>query len=345
MRRVATRRPEVLDAIVRLNIETGAPVSSGLVARFLRGSCSAATVRTIMRELEDDGLLVKPHASSGRLPTDRGYRAFVDRLLASWPLHRWELPRPLRREVEEGLQRTAGTQAMVKALASLLSRMTANISIILGPSWESVRAIRLDAYPKEGRRALLVLVLDNALVRTGQIVLAGDYPPGVLEQAARLLSERISGRTVGEIRAGVLRILDSGGSAAGRCAAELATRGRELFADLELGDVELEGVGKMLNEPEFSEPGPLKDLVRFLESPRTIREVLQRLSLQASGSLGVWIGSENPVDELRAFSLLSARFDIEGRHGILAVLGLRRMLYPRAFTGIDVLRQTLQSLN
>jgi heat-inducible transcriptional repressor len=278
------------------------------------------------------------------VPTDRGYRAFVDRLLAAWPLHRWELTRREQRMVEADLQRTAGTLAVIKVIASLLSRLTANIGIILGPSWESVRALRMDLYPKEGRRVLMVLVLENALVRTAQLRLDEDYPSPVVEEAARVISERIAGRTVAEIRRSILASFDAVASPAGRCASHVARRGRELFEDVEESDVELEGVANVLNEPEFSDPGRLKALVRFLESPRSIRDALQRLSLQAEDGLGIWIGEENPIGELRPFTLLSSRFDLNGRRGVLAVLGPRRMPYRRAFSSIDAVRRTLRVL-
>jgi heat-inducible transcriptional repressor len=344
MIRANAKPQQILDAVVRLHIETGKPVSSSIVARLLRGAASAATIRMIMKRLEDDGLLLKPHASAGRVPTDRGYRVFVDRLLADWPLQLWELPRHLQQAVREEIQRAAGSHEMIRALASLLSKLTASISIILGPSWDTVRALRVDLYPKEGRRVLMVLVLENALVRTSVVPVDADYPAPIVEEAARILSERICGLTVAEIRSGVLVSLEATISPARRCALELARRGRELFADLEEGEIRLEGVGNVLGEPEFSDPEQLKALVRFLESPVAIREALWRLRPQGAGELAVWIGAENPIGELRSFSLLSSAFAVEGRQGLLAVLGPRRMPYQRAVSSIDAVRRSLQVL-
>ncbi len=336
---------EILDAVVRLHVETGRPVSSGLVERYLRGVYSSATIRIVMKGLEDDGLLAKPHSAAGRRPTDAGFRVFVDRVLAGWPLSRWETPRPLAREVEEGIQRHQGSQAMVKALAGLLSRLTANIGIILGPCWDQVRALRLELYPKGNRRILMVLVLENAMVRTTVVPMNDDYAPAMVDAAAQLLSERICGRTVAAVRAGVLPSIQPGDGAAGRCATDLARRSGDLFAEIEAGELELGGVGAVLDAPEFAEPGTLKTLIRFLESPRTIRDALRRLDLAANGGLGVWIGRENPVGDLREFTVVSHRFPLGGREGILAVLGPRRMPYDRALAGIDLLRTNLASVS
>jgi len=339
------RADEILDAVVGLNVETGRPVSSALVSRYLRGAYSPATIRNVMKGLEDEGWLEQPHTSAGRCPTDRGFRRYVDRMLAGWPLGRWDLPRPLAREVAEGLARNAGSHAMVRALAALLSRLTANVSIVLGPSWEQVRCLRVEFYQKAERQWLMVLVLENAMVRTLLTDPGEDTVPATVAEAGRLLSERIAGRTVAEVRDGVLASFRPGVTAASRCASRLADQGRDLFLDFEFGELELEGVTNVLGEPEFTEPGTLRNLVRFLESPRSIRDALQTLDRQAGGHLGVWIGGENPVGDLREFTVVSHRFALAGREGILAVLGPRRMPYQRALTGIDTLRDGLRNLS
>jgi heat-inducible transcriptional repressor len=339
------RADEILEAVVNLHIETGRPVSSGLVERYLRRAYSAATIRNIMAALERDEYLEQPHTSAGRCPTDKGFRRYVDSVVTQWPLARWAMPRDMVREVEADLTRHAGSHAMVKILAGLLCRLTSNISIILGPSWEQVRCLRVELYPKENRRLLMVLILENAMVRTTLAQSSHDLAPQTVVEAARLLSERISGRTVAEVRDLVLNSFRPGVTAASRCASELAVQGRDLFLEFESGELELEGVANVLGEPEFGEPGVLSNLVRFLESPRSIREALKLLDREADGRLGVWIGQENPVGELREFSLVSHRFPMSGREGILAVLGPRRMTYHRALSGIHTLRERLNQLS
>ncbi len=345
MSRSEQRRSDILDAVVGLHIETGQPVGSALVSRSLCGDLSPATIRAVMVGLEHEGLLLQPHTSAGRVPTDDGYRAYVDRLLALRRFRADTQPRELRRHVERRLQRHIGTPAIGKALAELLSELTTNVSIILSPSWDGARALRLDLYPKDGRRILMVLVLEHALVRSGVFHAARDYPPEAVEQAAALLSERLAGRTVAEIRDRILPGIDAAVSPAHRCASDLATQGRELFADFEEGEIELDGVGRVLEQPEFSDPERLKSLIRFLESPRQMRDALHRLTSARAEGIAVWIGAENPVSGLRPFSLLCAGFEAGGRRGVLAVLGLRRMPYPRAVSGLDVLLGTLRSLS
>jgi len=341
MARKDDREFQVLSAVVRLYSQTGLPVSSALVARWLDGAVSSATIRADMQRLEEKGLLGKPHTSAGRVPTDAGFRAFVNRLLQGGEA---AAPRELMPQVAQELQRSGSTHAMVKALAALLSRLTDNIGIILGPAWDTVRAQRLELYAKEGRRILMVLVLDNAMVRTGTIAVEETFTADVLADASRLLSERLHGLTIRQIREGALEDLDRG-DPVGRCASELARRGGDLFKDVEEGELELMGVTNVLDAPEFSDPERLKNLVRFLESPRAIRDALQRLSPENRDGIAVWIGSENPIDELRGFSLVSSPCEMDGRRGVLAVLGLRRMPYDRAIGGMQMLVRTLRTLD
>lgn len=332
----------ILETVVLLNIETGRAVSSGLVERSVRRRVSSATIRAVMKRLEDEGFLVQPHTSAGRVPTDRGYRVYVDSLTAGWGLRRLEVPPMMADLAEQGLA-AGGPSVPIKGLARLLSRLTNAMGIIVGPTWETVRVLRVEVYPRTPRRALLVVVLDNSQVRTGLVSFERDRAPGVLADAAALLSRRAAGRTVAEIRAGALEPPDLVGSPASGCATQLAGEAKQLLADLADGEVELEGVANVLEEPEFQDPAPLRELLRFLESPARVREAVDRLDRQAGDGFGVWIGSENPVGGLERFAVLTRRFAVDGRRGVLAVLGPRRMGYQRAFHGMDLLGRAIDA--
>lgn len=341
MIKINERSREILNAVVRLNIETGGPVSSGLVERSLQRTLSSATIRSVMKRLEEKGFLEQPHTSSGRLPTDSGYRVFVDYFQNDYALTRWTGPDPMEKMVDRGFPVAAAGPDGVRAMAHLLSSLTDYISIILAPSLDTVRAVRVDLYPRSLKRVLMVVLLDNSQVRTGLIELSEEYPAPVVEQAAQLLTQRVQSMTVKQIRQGNLISPDLMPSPASRCATSMARQAQRLFQDTEAAEIQLEGVGKVLDEPEFREPEPLKALLRFIESPQVIRESLDNLDRHAGDQVGVWIGGENPVSGLRPFSMLTGRFSLDGRPGVLAVLGPRRMWYQRAFRGIEVLRGAL----
>jgi heat-inducible transcriptional repressor len=338
---LTARGRDILEAIVRLHIETGRAVSSGLVERALQRSVSSATIRAEMSSLETDGFLEQPHTSAGRLPTDAGFRVFVDGLRAGWALRRHEVPHELCDLVRRDIGRTLGAQDRLKVLAGLLSRMTDNISIIVGPSSALVRVERVEFYPRPGSRGLMVVILDSTQVRTGLVDLPAETPAHVVAEATRLLNDRVRGRTMAGIRSEVLDSIDLVRTPVTECAGRLARGGRSLLASPADGEIEVEGMAGMLAAPELHEPQPLRALLRFMESPRAIREALQHLQDQSRDGFGVWIGGENPVGELSAFSILTGDFAIEGRPGTVAVLGPRRMSYQRAFHGIDILRDAL----
>lgn len=341
MKTINSRSLEILDAVVRLNIETGRAVSSGLVARLMTTAVSPATIRHEMKRLEDEGYLQQPHPSAGRLPTDLGYRVFVDRLRSGWALRTRVIPEDMRLEASRDLDRSVGDPDRIGIMARLLSRLTSNISIIVGPSLDNVKAQRVELYPRSATRILMVVILDNSQVRTGMVELSSPQNDAVILQAASLISERVAGRTVADIRQGALDWVDLVRSPVTRCAASLLEQGKNLFQDSEQGEVQLEGVANVLSEPEFGDPEPLKALLRFIESPSAIRSALVRLVGESESGVGVWIGQENPLGELQQFSMLAGRFDLDGRQGMLAVLGPRRMWYQRAFYGIDALQQVM----
>jgi heat-inducible transcriptional repressor len=336
---LSTRAVEILDAVVQLNIETGRPVSSGLVERFLQRAVSSATIRAEMKDLEEAGYLEQPHTSAGRLPTDAGFRVFVDRLQAGWSLRRHELaPALAGLELPASVLAAQGAEGL-KGLARLLCRLTDNIAIIVGPSLDDIRILRVEAFPRTLRRLLLVVTLENGTVRTGLVELDRDTPSAVMAEGGRMLSEKVAGRTVGDIRRGAVAAVDLVRSPVTRCARDLAARTRELVGDGDRGEIEYEGVSQVIEQPEFHEPEPLKSLIRFIQSPRAIRDTLDRLGPEGRDDLGVWIGAENPVGELRRFAVVTGRLDLDGRPGRLAVVGPRRMPYQRAFHGIEILRR------
>lgn len=334
------RSREILDAVVRLNVETGRPVSSGLVERMVGRSMSSATIRGVMKQLAERGLLYQPHTSSGRVPTDPGFRDYVDRLRSGWALRRHEAPVGMRRLLARGL--AAGPAAAgPRELARLLSRLTDNVSIVLGPSREEVGVAKIEAHLRSASRVLLVMILDNSQVRTGLVELTKEYPRAAVEEAGRILDRWARRLTVAAVRAGGLEVPDLVRSPASICAGELAGGCRVAMDDLADGEVELEGVANVLEEPEFHDAEPLKALLRFMESPRAIRRALARLDRQQDHELGVWIGDENPVGDLRRFAVVTRGIALDGRRGVLAVLGPRRMFYQRAFHGIDLLGRAL----
>ncbi len=337
-KRLDSRSKEILEAVVRLHSETGRPVSSGLVARFLPVAPSPATIRAVMKRLEQTGHLEQPHTSAGRLPTDAGYRVYVDGLRAAWSLRRFDVPSEMLAAARQATPSTGG-QGRIKDLARLLSLLTRNISIVAGPSLDAVSVVRLESYPRTPDKVMMVLILDNGRVQTRLVDLDADYPPAVVARAAGILSERFGGRLVGDLRGNRRPMVDLVRTPVSRCAAVLAREGVGMLEDLEESEVEMDGVARMLEEPEFQDAEPLKALIRFLESPRDIRTSLDRMYHRDREPFGVWIGAENPLRSLRNFSVVTSEIKLDGGLGLLAVLGPRRLPYQRTFQGMEILRR------
>lgn len=331
----------VLTAVVGLDLETGRPVSSGLVERSLQRAVSSATVRAVMKRLEDGGFLEQPHTSAGRSPTDAGYRVFVDRLLAGWSLRRHDAPAGMDELVRQGVRRAAGSQDRMKLLAGLLARLTDTLGIVAGPTLGDAVVRRVECYRRGGGRVLMIVMLDDAAVRTGIVTLPDDPPEQVVAAAGRLLSERVAGRPLREAATGLPDAVDLVDTPVTRCATRLARGGRELLRGADAGEIQFDGVATMLGAAEFQEPAPLRALLRFLESAEGMRAVLQQLGDSTNADFGVWIGQENPVPALRCFTVMTRRVPLDGRTGMVAVLGPRRMPYLRALHGLDALRREL----
>ena len=212
--------------------------------------------------------------------------------------------------------------------------MTDNVSIILGPPGTQVRCQRVELYLQEGRRLLMVLVLENAMVRT--VADPGEEPRrrGPRRRGADPLRTHRRPSTA-EVRDGCSTRPAAGRDRGQPLRSELARPGHATSSWISRGELELEGVTNVLGEPELADPGPAAQPGAI---PRVAAEHPRgaaALDRQSEEGISVWIGRENPVTDLQEFAVVCSRFVLEGRGGLLAVLGLRRMPYHRALSGID----------
>jgi heat-inducible transcriptional repressor len=337
------RTSEVLLALVRHHIQSGQPVGSSAVARDLRNELSPATIRAIMAELEERGLLAQPHTSAGRVPTDRAFRFYVDHLAG-----RPKLAPIAARSIESALAFASGIDSLLEEASRQLSRLSQHVGIVLGPDLRRLVVDRLDFVRLDDRR-VIALVLDRAGSVHDRVLTLPEAPVAAeLERAGRYLSEELAGRTLPEMR----RLVES------RLAEERAAYDQMMLCALELGrralaEVEdeearlfVEGASNLLGLPDFPDLDLLRDMLRALEDKRRLADLLQRLLEE--GGPRVVIGEENPVTALARGALVVATYGTEsGAVGMVGLVGPVRMAYPRSLGLVthlaDLLSQRLVS--
>jgi heat-inducible transcriptional repressor len=321
---VGERKRRVLRAVVKEYIRTAEPVASEtLVRRFALG-VSSATVRNDLADLEELGLLGHPHTSAGRVPTDRGYRYFIESLMGEPELRREEQMmvrhqfHQVHRETEEWL----------RLAASVLARLSRSASIVTVPHAERSRLKHLEVVPIQDRRALLVVVLDGGIVRQQLL----EFPAGVELSDAHDLSARLSDQLAGQgadrLRAGM-----TAETSAGRLVVEAAAR---ILAEQDVSrarQVYYDGFMNLLRQPEFESSEPLRDVLGLLEDRTRLDRILPA-SIE-SGVVHVSIGAENALEPLQQFSVVVGGYGtVHGLAGYMGILGPTRIDYSRCIGAV-----------
>jgi heat-inducible transcriptional repressor len=333
---LSERRRTVLAALVQEYVRSAQPVASKrLVDRYdLR--VSPATVRNELSALEDSGLLYQPHVSAGRVPTDSGYRAFVDAMFQSG---RGAGLTP--DEVEEVHdQYEAVEHEVVEAMretSALLSRLTNCVAVAIAPALRRARIRRVNLVWIGEARAVVVVVTDSGRVSDRTCDLCEPVSAEQLSAIERLLNASLEGRVGDEVRAG-RGSLEAAMQVSSGVAAQLVGQVLECMGEADADRVVTGGVSGLLAQPEFADPRLVGPLLQLLEDGLATLEVITQV--MTSESVVVRIGSENPAG-LDRLSVVTAAYDAGGTEGVVGVIGPTRMDYPRAVSAVRTVAEGL----
>lgn len=316
------RARQLLRTLIARYIRDGEPVGSQTLARCAGLEVSPATIRNILAELEDIGLLAAPHTSAGRIPTAQGYRVFVDSLLQVEPLAEAEVGR-LRAELSAG----AGTQRLLGSASELVSAMTHFVGVVSVPRREQFAFRHIEFVPLEGQRVLAILVFADNDVQNRVIQTRRNHEPRELERIANYLNTHYAGRPLAEARALLLAELRSARQEMELLMAQaLELADQAMASDTE--DMLVAGQTRLIGVQDLSDLDRLRELFEAFASKREILQVLER-TLRAPG-VRIFIGEETGMAPLDGVSLVTAPYAAGGRTlGVLGVIGPTRMAYER----------------
>lgn len=330
------RRRRVLRALVEEYVSSAAPVGSKtLVTRYDLG-CSPATVRTELSILEETGYVIQPHVSAGRVPTDTGYRSFVDDLLD----HDDETP---REDVDTaGMQRVSEVDDLMRETSAMLTRLTDCLAVTVAPSVTSARVRRVDLLSMSPRRALFVLITESGRVVNRSIELSADTLPERLTEVERSLNAALLGKRAREIRP--VRDALAGGTE--QAVDELMARVIDEILDC-LDEADRDrlfhvGVPALLAQPEFHDAEAARPLIEFLEDGIAVLESLSEVLGQRG--LMIRIGHENRRAELGNVSLIATNYGDDAADGVVGVIGPTRMNYHRAISAVRAVADGLEDV-
>lgn len=333
-----TRGEAILKSVIREHIVTGEPIGSRTVSRRPRLDLSPATIRSVMAELEERGLLVRPHVSAGAVPTAKAYRLYVERLISRPRIHAGQ-----SRAIDEALLGPHGEITdLLEEASRQLSRFSNQVGVVLAPEIQRIAVEHLEFVRLDGRRVVSILVGRSGVVHNRILEIDEPIEQTELDQIGRYLAAEFRGRTLPEIRGILERKITEERATYDRLVARSLELGRRAI-EAEVGDAEVfvEGAANLVGNPEFSDdPEKIRDLLVLLERKETLADLLGRV-LEEEG-VQVVIGDEDGGEGLACCSLVASTYGAEGRvMGTLGIVGPTRMEYAKAIALVDYLGQLL----
>lgn len=323
------RKWQILEAIIREYILTAEPVGSRTLTRRYDLGISAATIRNEMADLEDLGFLEQPHTSSGRIPSDRGYRTFVDSILQAK-----DLPTVSDEVQQLFVIKKRQIQDLIQETTRLLSNTTHYISVGVAPDVQDTVFQHIQLIPVSDRKVVAVLVTDTGMVQNQIFNMPINMDRRELGQISEFLNDRLQGVTLQKISLEMMKHLES----------ELVNRYdvmsdviKTLYVELlgetnrKLQQIFLDGATYMMDQPEFADINKLKTVMNLIEQRELLSDVLKQPG--SEDLIHVSIGQENSVKEMQNCSIVSATYSVNGKPlGRIGVLGPTRMEYGKVIS-------------
>lgn len=337
-----SRRQAVLSAIIEEHLVNGDAIGSHTVSeRFAPATgWSSATIRSVMCELEDFGLLEQPHTSAGRIPTDKGYRFYVDNMADSTPLSKNDLR--VIESIDFGNEARARPDRLMEKASHVLSELSENVGIVVWPSLAENRLKHIRFMRLPDSRILVVLVSTSNIVHDKVITLDEEFTQDELDRTARYLNVEFGGKSLLAIRAEIIALMREE-----KALYDTVLRNAMLLCERSLqgedeatAEVYLDGASNILTKPEFSSAEGMRELFRTFEAKSRLVKILNECVSgdSAGGNVKVMIGRENIASSMKRCAVITTSYRVGGDvSGTLGVVGPMRIEYGRMMAVVNYL--------
>jgi heat-inducible transcriptional repressor len=338
LHKLSDRERQVLSALIDRYVKTARPVGSRVLANQYGLKVSPATIRNTLQDLEDLGLVTQPHTSAGRIPTDLGYRVYVDLLLKPEQLTLEE-----RRKIS---QRIASAFTPIEQILEQTSRILAELSSQLGlttsPEFDRAVLTKMEMLPVAERKLLVVIAVRSGIVKTILMEVDSELSIDMVGETSRLLNERLVGLTLGDIKRTIsdrFRDVHLGDPKLIRVFTDSVNA---LSSEIEAGSLHVGGTPNIIRQPEFRDRKILDQLLDALESKRPLADMVSSASLKEG--VVVTIGKEANVGNFEMCSMVTSTYSAGRSRGTIGVIGPTRMQYSKLVSIVDYTAKLLSKL-
>ncbi len=330
------RKRRILQAIIDDYIDTAEPIGSRTIARKHELGLSSATIRNEMADLEEMGFLAQPHTSAGRIPSDKGYRLYVNELMKERVISTEEadcIKQALEVRINEMNQ-------LIRQASMIMSKITKYTSIAIAPQLKKSIIKAVQVVPIQPGRALVIVVTSANVVRNSLIKIQENVTADLLIMLSNVLNSKLNGLTIDQIGNNILLEIEKELDIAKEIMIPIIDGIVDSINNIDYSDVYLEGTTNILNFPEFMDIVKAKEFLNVLDEKEKIFKILN--DKNASESIGVHIGTENDIQQIKDCSLVTATYSIGNIVlGTIGVIGPTRMEYAKVISSMNFLKRKL----
>ena len=327
--------------MIRNYLETGEPVGSRTISKYTDLNLSSATIRNEMADLEEMGYIIQPHTSAGRIPSDQGYRFYVDTMMEEKDREVVELKEML-------LERQDKMETLLKQVAKVVAQNTQYAAMISAPSTHrnKVKFIQLSRVNPE--QLLAVIVVEGNVIKNNIIPMAEEISDENLLKLNILLNTHLNGLSMEEINLGIIAAMKQQAGVHGSLIGEVIDAvGDAIKADEDL-EIYTSGTNNIFRYPELTDNGKASELVGTFEEKQQLGSLIQE-SLDADADAGtgiqVYIGDEAPIKSMKDCSVVTATYELgEGMKGTIGIVGPKRMDYDKVIGTLRTIQSKLDEL-
>lgn len=333
------RKITILKAIIKTYLETGEPVGSRTISKYSELKLSSATIRNEMSDLEEMGYILQPHTSAGRIPSDKGYRFYVDQIMQ-------EKDNEVTEFKEMMVQKVDKLELVLKKMAQVLAANTNYAAMISGPSYHKTKLKFIQLSKMEEHKLLVVVVVEGNIIKNTMIDINEDLGDEELLNLNILLNSSLNGLTIEEINLDIISKL-KGDAGIHSQVVELVLN--EVAEAIKAGGEDLQiytsGATNIFRYPELAEGGKASQLIGTLEHKEVLQEFVSEINADSeNGSdIQVYIGDETQVQSMKDCSVVTANYDLGGGlRGTVGIIGPKRMDYEKV---LSTLRNLMSQLD
>ena len=339
------RKMKILTAIIRNYLETGEPVGSRTISKYTDLHLSSATIRNEMSDLEEMGLIVQPHTSAGRIPTDQGYRLYVNTLLEEQGQALEEKDKEISQMKEVMVERVDRVELMLRQMAKMLAANTNYATMISGPTLHQTKLKFIQLSLMESQKLLIVIVAEGNIIKNTLAEVSVALTPETVLRLSLLLNNVLSGLSLEQISLGIITALkEQAGEYSEVVEVVLDAVATAMKPEASQSQVYTSGATNIFKYPELTSGGTATELISAFEEKEELGNLLNSLDGGSTG-IQVYIGNETSNQMMQDCSIVTAKYELgDGLQGTIGIVGPKRMDYEKVMGTLQTLKEQLDQI-